>query len=86
MTKELLKKGCNPNLTQDSKSGENCLHLLMYKMCYSRLSTNLNGDKNSIKKIPKDPKSTQDTITNEETRKSDKMLDLLLNGGMDIHL
>jgi hypothetical protein len=30
-TEELLKRGCNPNLSKNLKTGENCLHLLMYK-------------------------------------------------------
>ena len=32
LTEDLLRQGCDPNLARDTKSGENCLHLLMYKL------------------------------------------------------
>ena len=44
MVKQLLQLGCDPNLAIDSKSGEFCLHLLMYKMCYSRIPDYLKND------------------------------------------
>lgn len=37
MLKQLLQLGCDPNMAIEAKSGEYCLHLLMYKMCYSRI-------------------------------------------------
>jgi len=36
LTQQLLKKGCDPNLAVDQKTGETCLHMLIYKMCYAR--------------------------------------------------
>jgi hypothetical protein len=47
LIKQLLEQGCNPNDAKDSKTGETCLHLLMYKMCYSRLPDYLNHDEES---------------------------------------
>ena len=35
LTELLLNQGCNPNNARDSKTGENCLHLLMYKLSCS---------------------------------------------------
>lgn len=35
LTELLLNQGCNPNQARDSKTGENCLHLLMYKLSCS---------------------------------------------------
>ena len=32
LTELLLNQGCDPNKSRDSKTGENCFHLLMYKM------------------------------------------------------
>jgi hypothetical protein len=42
LLREFLSRGCDPNLTKDPKTGENCLHLLMYKMCYCRIPDYLN--------------------------------------------
>ena len=36
LTHLLLKKGCDANQAVDLKTGETCLHMLMYKMCYAR--------------------------------------------------
>ena len=35
LTELLLNQGCDPNKARDSKTGENCLHLLMYKLSCS---------------------------------------------------
>lgn len=35
LTEELLGHGCDPNLARDPKTGENCLHMLMYKLASS---------------------------------------------------
>jgi hypothetical protein len=31
LTEDLLRHGCDPNLARDPRTGENCLHLLIYK-------------------------------------------------------
>ena len=35
LTEELLRHGCDPNVAKDPKTGENCLHQLMYKLTSS---------------------------------------------------
>lgn len=44
MMKQLLKLGCDPNLAVDPKSGEYCLHSMMYKMCYSKIPQYLKSE------------------------------------------
>lgn len=49
LTEELLRHGCDPNLSHDPKTGENCLHLLIYKLSCSNENARKNVDERGIK-------------------------------------
>ena len=59
------------------------MHLLMYKMYYSRLSNQFSIE--AASNVAK-PKPIQKDVQNEETKKCDKLLDLMLSYGMDVNL
>ena len=54
LTEDLLRQGCDPNLAKDPKTGENCLHLLMYK-----LTSAIDDEKKIPNVIPKNQKKSE---------------------------
>ena len=50
LTEELLRHGCDPNLSQDPKTGENCLHLLIYKLSCTNENARKNVDERRSKR------------------------------------
>lgn len=92
LVKQLLEQGLDPNNAKDLKSGETSLHLLMYKMCYSRLPDYLKDEDPStgdgatkIKKTGSRQRAiSRYDISQEDVAKCEKIFELLLKHKVDI--